>query len=57
MIRIIALILSFLFLGLSLNASESKTEKLPEHEWSFDGITGTFDRLALQRGFKVYQEV
>ena len=30
---------------------------MPNHEWSFEGITGTFDRGALQRGFKVYREV
>ena len=25
--------------------------------WSFKGLTGTFDRAALQRGFQVYKEV
>lgn len=25
--------------------------------WSFDGIAGTFDRAAIQRGFQVYKEV
>ena len=30
---------------------------MPKHKWSFNGITGTFDRAALQRGFKVYREV
>ncbi len=30
----------------------------PHHqEWSFNGITGTYDRAALQRGFKVYKQV
>jgi quinol-cytochrome oxidoreductase complex cytochrome b subunit/cytochrome c1 len=29
----------------------------PEAEWSFDGMTGTFDKAALQRGFQVYKEV
>tara|TARA_Y100000590_G_scaffold241037_1_gene271042 strand:- start:589 stop:1347 length:759 start_codon:yes stop_codon:yes gene_type:complete len=57
MIRVTILILSFLFLGLSLNASENKTEKLPKYEWSFDGLTGTYDRSSLQRGYKVYREV
>ena len=57
MIRITILILSFLLLGLSLNASEIKTEKLPKHKWSFDGLTGTYDRSSLQRGYKVYREV
>ena len=26
-------------------------------DWSFKGITGTFDRASLQRGFQVYKEV
>jgi ubiquinol-cytochrome c reductase cytochrome c1 subunit len=29
----------------------------PEQKWSFDGPFGTYDRAALQRGFKVYREV
>ena len=29
----------------------------PRQEWSFDGIFGTYDRAALQRGFQVYKEV
>jgi ubiquinol-cytochrome c reductase cytochrome c1 subunit len=29
----------------------------PRHEWSFDGVFGTYDRAALQRGFQVYKEV
>lgn len=31
--------------------------KPPSREWSFQGIFGTFDRGALQRGFQVYNEV
>lgn len=30
---------------------------LPEQHWSFDGVFGTYDRAALQRGFQVYQGV
>ena len=30
----------------------------PAHQqWSFDGVFGTYDRAALQRGFQVYKEV
>jgi len=29
----------------------------PKQNWSFDGVFGSFDRAALQRGFQVYQEV
>jgi len=29
----------------------------PHQEWSFEGVFGTYDRAALQRGFQVYKEV
>mgnify|MGYP000011645665 FL=1 len=29
----------------------------PENNWSFSGITGTFDRASQQRGLQVYKEV
>ena len=29
----------------------------PHQEWSFDGVFGTYDRAASQRGFQVYKEV
>ena len=38
-----------------LNSSE-KTNLLTQ-DWSFKGITGTFDRASLQRGYQVYNEV
>ncbi len=31
--------------------------KLPTRDWSFNGLFGTFDKAAMQRGFQVYQEV
>ena len=51
-IILLALILSF-----NIKAAESNKAKMPKHDWSFNGITGTFDRAALQRGFQVYTEV
>lgn len=30
---------------------------VPKQEWGFKGITGTFDRAALQRGYLVYAQV
>jgi ubiquinol-cytochrome c reductase cytochrome c1 subunit len=51
---IILLILTF---SVNIQAAESNKGPMPKHEWSFNGITGTFDRAALQRGFKVYREV
>ena len=54
--RIIFFILIFLFSNFNVLASGSGNE-LPKHNWSFKGLTGTFDKSAVQRGFKVYREV
>jgi ubiquinol-cytochrome c reductase cytochrome c1 subunit len=44
--------------GLTLTTAEAAvTPPPPKQEWSFDGIFGTFDRAALQRGLQVYREV
>ena len=45
------------FFSLNLWGSESSHKEMPKHDWSFNGVTGTFDRAALQRGYKVYKEV
>ena len=39
----------------SVQAAEGN--KPPSRDWSSDGMFGTFDRGALQRGFLVYQEI
>ncbi len=39
----------------SVQAAEGN--KPPSRDWSFNGLFGTFDRGAVQRGFQVYQEV
>ena len=50
--------LRFLLLFLTLtNFSSAKEIKIPKYDWTFKGITGTFDRSALQRGYQVYTEV
>ena len=54
--RIVTVLLIF-FLNLHASASENSGGNMPDHEWSFEGITGTFDKAALQRGFKVYREI
>ena len=53
------LIIFFLliFLGNNIYAAEKSLEKMPKHEWSFKGVTGTFDKASVQRGYKVYREV
>ena len=54
--KIFLFLLIFLLNNSSLG-SESSHKEMPKHDWSFNGITGTFDRAALQRGYKVYREV
>jgi len=54
--RIIFFIFIILFSNFNVLASGSVND-LPKHNWSFKGFTGTFDKSALQRGFKVYREV
>ena len=51
------LVLSFLLL-ISLRPLQSAEMVDPiKVDWSFKGLTGTFDRASLQRGFQVYKEV
>ena len=37
-------------------AGRERRSRRSQH-WSFDGVFGTYDRAALQRGFQVYKEV
>ncbi|MDA1089930.1 MAG: cytochrome c1 [Proteobacteria bacterium] len=48
-----------LSMALTLSAGSALAEgvKLPERDWSFNGMFGTFDRGSQQRGFQVYKEV
>ncbi len=39
------------------SAHASGGEKLQHQEWHFSGAAGTYDRAALQRGYKIYREV
>ena len=51
------LVLSFLLL-ISFRPIQSAEMVDPiKVDWSFKGLTGTFDRASLQRGFQVYKEV
>lgn len=38
-------------------AAATDAPKPPAQSWSFNGVFGTYDRAALQRGFQVYKEV
>ena len=49
-------ILAFISLA-STNANSAETAKLLKTDWSFKGLFGKFDRVALQRGYQVYTEV
>ncbi len=46
--------------GTAYAADEAQAPPVPEpphQQWRFDGVFGTYDRAALQRGFQVYKEV
>ena len=47
----------FAFAALSLPAHASESTHAPSQHWSFEGMFGTYDRAALQRGFEVYRQV
>lgn len=49
--------LAGLALGQSASAIASGGVELKEHDWTFTGPMGTYDRAAQQRGFQVYKEV
>ncbi len=34
-----------------------ETPPLPQQQWSFDGVFGTYDKAAMQRGFQVYKQI
>lgn len=43
--------------SLPVSAAENSHAALPHQHWHFDGMFGTYDQAALQRGLKVYREV
>jgi len=49
--------LTFALLAGHGQAKAAEGIKIPTYDWSFDGIFGTFDHAALQRGFQVFKEV
>lgn len=42
--------------GLAAVHAAGPAADLKERDWSFEGVFGTYDRAALQRGFQVYKE-
>ena len=53
----IIFIIIITFFSTNIFGAEANKEPMPKLKWSFNGITGTFDKAALQRGYKVYREV
>lgn len=56
------LVAALILCGGAINAAHAQTEEppippLPNEQWSFDGVFGTYDRATLQRGFQIYKEV
>ena len=52
-----AVVASLLLVAVIPARAQEETPEPPSQHWSFDGVFGTFDRAALQRGFQVYKEV
>jgi len=52
-----AAVAAALALGGAVAVAEETAPSPPRQHWSFDGVFGTYDRAALQRGFQVYKEV
>ena len=51
------IIVFIIFFSKNIFAAENNLKSMPKHDWSFKGITGTFDKSSIQRGYKVYREV
>ncbi|VAV95319.1 Ubiquinol-cytochrome C reductase, cytochrome C1 subunit [hydrothermal vent metagenome] len=52
-----SLLVMTLFVSGAAMASGGGEGKIKKEHWHFDGVFGTYDRAAAQRGFQVYQEV
>ncbi len=55
--RIASLAILAVFSASSALAAGGGGHKLKHEHWHFDGVFGTYDKAAAQRGFQVYQEV
>jgi ubiquinol-cytochrome c reductase cytochrome c1 subunit len=55
---VVALAFALAVFGVAAAARAQEATPEPPHQvWSFDGVFGTYDPAALQRGFQVYKEV
>jgi ubiquinol-cytochrome c reductase cytochrome c1 subunit len=56
--RVLLALIAAAALSLATGARAQEEQVHPPHQqWSFEGVFGTYDRAALQRGFQVYKEV
>lgn len=55
--KLIAVLFCLFLLHAAAPAAAAEGEAAPRQDWSFDGILGTYDRAALQRGYKIYSQV
>src|SRR5436305_15121880 len=55
----LALAAALVFFGgfAGIARAQEEAPMAPHQQWSFNGVFGTYDRAALQRGFQVYKEV
>ncbi len=53
-----AITISFVLVSASTSmAAGGDAPKPPSQDWSFSGAFGTYDKVALQRGYKIYRDV
>jgi ubiquinol-cytochrome c reductase cytochrome c1 subunit len=55
MLRLAFAVVALLAIADTARAQEEAA--LPHQQWSFEGVFGSYDQAALQRGFQVYKEV
>jgi ubiquinol-cytochrome c reductase cytochrome c1 subunit len=53
----VAALLTMLALAPAAARADDEAPSPPRQQWSFDGVFGTYDRAAMQRGFQVYKQV
>ena len=51
-----AALIGLLFLAPARGEAQ-ETPALPHQQWSFDGVFGTYDKAAMQRGFQIYKQI
>ena len=57
MLRLLSVLFCLVLLNAAPPANAAEAEHAPQQHWSFDGLFGTYDRGALQRGYLVYSQV